>query len=136
MSCYIIFRLKSSMAMADSDGTPVVPPSPVENITDHTLGVSGNSLSPNSLNLVFNFVIEIAFLWFNFGLALGVCVSTMKRIEVDYASTGCRDCLREMLTHWLQNGKSITWQNIIDALCWRSVDQRKIAEEIGTLFGH
>ncbi len=48
------------MAMADPDDTPVyiVPPSPVENITDHTLGVDGNSLSPNSLNLVFNFVID------------------------------------------------------------------------------
>ncbi len=127
---YIQFRLKSSMAMADPDDTPVVPPSPVENTTDPTFKVEGNFLSLYDLNPIFEALIAVAHTWYNLGLALGVHEPTLKEIEADYSK--CRNRLREMLSHWLRNGSSITWQNIVRALCSQSVDQRKFAEEIGT----
>ncbi len=112
--------------MADSSDTQF-PLSPVES-TDRTIG--GNMLSIDDLHDVFDAVIDAANKWYDFGLALKVLEPTLKLIEADRWSSDCKTCLREMLSHWLRNGQSTTWQDITRALCSRSVDQRKIAEDI------
>ncbi len=97
---------------------------------------SGNSLentvSIEDLNNIFDTIFSIANVWYNFGLALGVRVHTLKRIEVDYFGR-CVECLRETLSEWLQNDESTTWQDVIEALCSQTVGQRKIAKKIGRL---
>ncbi len=99
------------------------------------MAVSGVSivLSIDDLHDVFDAVIDTADKWHNFGLALGVLEPTLKQIKANNGSSDCKTCLRETLSHWLQNGQSTTWQDIIKALCSRSVEMRKIAENIGRL---
>ncbi len=113
--------------MADSGDTQFLF-SPVES-TDRTIG--GNVLSIDNLYDVFDAVIDVAVLWYNFGLALKVREPTLRQIRANSRNLECTDYLREMLSHWLKNSESTTWQDIIDALCSRSVDERKIAKEIG-----
>ncbi|XP_064398834.1 uncharacterized protein LOC135345359 isoform X2 [Halichondria panicea] len=98
--------------------------------TDRTTG--GNMLSIDDLHHVLNILIDARHKWYNIGLALNVRELTLRKIRANFQSLECKDvdCLREMLSHWLRNSRSTTWQNIIRALCSRSVDQRKIAENI------
>ncbi len=114
--------------MADSGDTQFLF-SPVES-TDRTIG--GNVLSIDNLHDVFDAVIDMADEWYNFGLALKVLEPPLRHIKANHRSSDCKACLRETLSHWLRNGQSTTWQDVIQALCSRSVDQRKIAEDIGT----
>ena len=115
--------------MADSDDTQF-PLSPMES-TDHTIG--GNVLSIDDLYEALDAVLDAADKWYNFGLALNLRETTLMHIEADHGSSDCKTCLRETLSHWLRNSQSTTWQDVIQALCSRSVDQRKIAEDIGRL---
>ncbi len=118
--------------MANADDTQF-PLSPVEN-TDRTIG--GDILSIDDLHDVFDAVIDTADEWHNFGLALKVLEPTLRQIKANHRSSDCKACLRETLSHWLRNGQSTTWQDVIQALCSRCVDQRKIAEDIGRLSYH
>ena len=95
-------------------------------------------LSIDDLHHVLNILIDARHKWYNIGLALNVRELTLRKIRANFQSLECKDvdCLREMLSHWLRNSRSTTWQNIIRALCSRSVDQRKIAENIGRLSYH
>ncbi len=102
--------------------------------TDRTIG--GNVLCIDDLHDVFDAVIDTADEWHNFGLALKVHEPTLRQIKANNGNSDCKACLRETLSHWLRNGQSTTWQDIIRALCSRSVDQRKIAENIGRLSCH
>ncbi len=88
-------------------------------------------LSIDDLYDVLDAVMDTADEWHNFGLALGVLEPTLRHIKADHGNSDCKTCIREMLSHWLRNGQSTTWQDIIRALCSRFVGQRKIAEEIG-----
>ena len=115
--------------MADSDYTQF-PLSPMES-TDCTIG--GNVLSIDNLYEALDAVIDAADKWYSIGLALNVREPRLRQIQSNYWSSDCKACLREMLSHWLRNGQSTTWQDVIQALCSRSVDQRKIAEDIGRL---
>ena len=90
-------------------------------------------LSIDNLHDVLNILIDAGDKWYNIGLALNVREPTLRQIRATFRSLGCTDCLREMLSHWLRNSRSTTWQNIVQALCSRSVDQRKLAEDIGRL---
>ncbi|XP_064398622.1 uncharacterized protein LOC135345186 isoform X4 [Halichondria panicea] len=96
--------------------------------TDRTIG--GNVLSIDDLHDVFDAVIYTADKWYYFGFALKVDEFTLRQIKANNGNSDCRACLRETLSHWLRNGQSTTWQDIIRALCSRFVDQRKIAENI------
>ena len=70
--------------------------------------------------------------WVDFGLQLGVRMSTLEEIKVEYQSRPS-DCLRQTLSDWLGNTlPPPTWEDIAVALESDTVREKRMAGDIRT----
>ena len=56
--------------------------------------------------------------------------ATLQRIEVTYKNDP-EEAFTEMMSEWLNTKDEPSWLNIVKALCSRSVNERKLAKNIG-----
>ncbi len=90
--------------------------------------MDAKQLDDTYLNEIYQFVLQAASKWFNFGLSLGVDIHQLEDIE-----SCCHDnqtSLRKMLTHWLRTSPSRTWTDIYTALRSETVQRKDIAKRI------
>lgn len=78
----------------------------------------------NHLRYVRNALLDVAYLWYDIGLALGIYMGTLKSIRGED-----KDCLREMLTKWMHRGTA-TLEQLFEALQDESVDRKDIVDKI------
>ncbi len=67
--------------------------------------------------------------WFNIGLALGLTVDSLSRLESEYPRDN-DTCLRQMLTMLLTTRSDVTWRVLSDALRSPTVGHNYLAEKI------
>ena len=71
--------------------------------------------------------------WYELGIALGVTSDRLDTIRVDNPHS-MKDCLRDLLHHWLQKYPERGWADIIEAL--RQMNMYTIAEDIERQYLH
>lgn len=69
--------------------------------------------------------------WFNLGLQLGVAIEVLEVIK-EKNLKNADDCLTELLAYWLRQAKSPTWNAIVSALRFKTVDLPQLADAIAS----
>ena len=98
-----------------------------ESSTISNVSPSAKASPRPTFSLVFETLFPICSEWHNFGLALGLLESTLKRIK--HNDSDCKDCLRETLAVRI-NDKPLTWRDVIRALKIVTVNNNELAMSI------
>ena len=95
--------------------------------------IVSNISDQHSLYTVLNSISTLAAEWFNLGVALGLCHSTLKTIEHNYSGNAHR-CLTEMVNYWLQkkDNSRPSWRELASALSSPLMNRIEIANMIAT----
>ena len=87
-----------------------------------------DTLTLNDISEVLTVLHDVQDKWFVLGVQLKVSVASLRAIRAQFQNPG--DCLLEMLTEWLSNVPSPTWQSVVDALASKPVGQTTLAGQI------
>ena len=71
--------------------------------------------------------------WYSIGLGLGLLPSSLAAIEHKHGRD-CERCIAELCEKWMNLKPSANWEDIVEVLENRSVNQRALASEIRNEF--
>ena len=81
------------------------------------------------MNKLNRWIPKMAPYYYSIGLELDILNSQLKNIKTDFSFCGNEEKCREMLSVWLANDTSATWEKLCKAL--ESIEQRVLARDIG-----
>ena len=88
------------------------------------------AISYENFGLIYSILYDVQSKWYNFGLALGLSPSMLNSIQINKRDQ-TDECLREILfTRMGIDVKKLTWEDIVCALRWNTVNRNDVAEKI------
>ena len=67
--------------------------------------------------------------WYYIGVRFGITAPELDVIEME-SKSDVSEMFRKMIREWLKKGENCTWRAVYDALNHRTVEQKRIAEEL------
>ena len=89
--------------------------------------LTGTSSSQPTLCQLFNALRPVSADWYTLGIELDYDASTLNIIESNHRKV--EQCLRDLLSKWLQKYPTKGWRDIIGVL--RKMDRNDVADEVG-----